>query len=416
MERIIVRDMLFYLMSHKLISKQQHGFLCRKSTTTNLLETLNDWSLAINQKKGVAAAYIDYAKAFDTVCHDKLCHKLAAYGIAGTLLQWIGSFLSDRSMCTRVGSSLSSYCELSSGVIQGSVLGPLLFVLYINDIIDLFPDVSLCKMYADDVKLYTTLECENDSQLLQTMLDDVQRWSDLWQLNISYKKCNIIVLGNVKTSVDFVLNGNVIQKVESLRDLGVIVSCNLKFSDHINKIVCRAHARANLIHKCFVSRDTATLVFAFTTYVRPLLEYASCVWSPQTIGLIKKVESVQRRFTKRLPNMKHLSYDERLRELKLESLELRRLKTDLIYTYKIICGYVDVDISNLFCFNNNITRGHSYKLHVNYCRNDVRKNFFANRVIHIWNKLPLNENVFRNINVFKVLLNSYDFSAFLHCF
>ena len=84
MERIIVHDMLFYLLSHKLISKQQHGFLCRKSTTTNILETLNDWSLALNQRKGVAAAYIDYAKAFDTVCHDKLCHKLAAYGIAGT--------------------------------------------------------------------------------------------------------------------------------------------------------------------------------------------------------------------------------------------------------------------------------------------------------------------------------------------
>jgi len=212
------------------------------------------------------------------------------------------------------------------------------------------------------------------------------------------------------------LNGNVLEKVDSLRDLGVIVNCNLKFTSHINKIVCRAHARSNLIHKCFISRDTDTLVFAFTTYVRPLLEYASCVWSPQSIGLIKKVESVQRRFTKRLPKMKHLSYDERLRKLKLESLELRRLKTDLIYTYKILCGHVDVDFNNFFRFNNNSTRGHCYKLHVNCCRVDVRKNFFTNRIIHTWNKLPLNEYSFRNLNAFKVLLDSYDFSPFLRCF
>ena len=128
MERVIVQNLLRYLHQHGLISTQQHGFLTKKSTTTNLLESLNDWSLALDSKDGVTIAHIDFAKAFDSVSHAKLYHKLQRYGILGNVLAWIQNFLTDRTHSTRVGNYLSSIQCLTSGVIQGSCLGPILYV------------------------------------------------------------------------------------------------------------------------------------------------------------------------------------------------------------------------------------------------------------------------------------------------
>src|SRR5664279_2488391 len=190
MERIIVADLLDYLRTNNAISNQQHGFLSGKSTSTNLLEALNDWTLAIKDKKAVTVAYIDYQKAFDAVSHSKLLIKLGAYGITGNVLKWIGCFLANRTQQTRVGSALSDIGSLISGVVQGSVIGPLLFLLFINDVVPLLTDEHCaCKLYADDLKLYTTLQLTEDATILQTKLDDLCMWSDLWQLRISFKKC-----------------------------------------------------------------------------------------------------------------------------------------------------------------------------------------------------------------------------------
>ena len=167
-------------------------------------------------------------------------------------------------------------------------------------------------------------------------------------------------------------------QVDSVKDIGVIIDNRLKFDVHINHIVSRAHRIANLIHKCFVSKHLPTLTLAFTTYVRPLLEYATCVWSPHSVGLVKKIESVQRRFSKRFACCSNLAYCERLTNLGLDRLELRRLRFDLIYVYKIIFGMIETDISTFFTVNTStVTRGHSFKLFVSRSRLDVRKYFSA---------------------------------------
>jgi len=148
----------------------------------------------------------------------------------------------------------------------------------------------------------------------------------------------------------FAFGSNTVANVSCVRDLGVLIDSNLSFVEHISHIVAKAHARAYLIHKCFLSRDTSTLVRTFTTYVRPLLEYCSCIWSPHFKNGIYKVESVQRNFAKRLRGMSDLSYSDRLAALNLPSLELRRLRNDLIWCYKILFGVAEMPVNSFFEF------------------------------------------------------------------
>ena len=415
MEKVITRRMLCYLYKHCLISKEQYGFLSGRSTTLNLLDALSDWTLAINNRHSVAVAYIDYAKAFDTVSSVKLCHKLKAYGIAGNLLLWIKDFLTGRTQQTRVGNALSEITALTSGVIQGSCLGPLLFVLYINDIVGVFNNGITCKLYADDVKMYTVVKSDIDCQRLQQALDKLQEWSDRWQLEISHKKCSILQVGySTKLSRDYYLCGASLSQAQSCKDLGITVDQRLTFTAHINNIVTRAHARASLIRKCFLSRDRDSLTRAFCVYVRPLLEYACSVWSPHHVTEIRKVESVQRRFTKRLPGLGEHDYSSRLAILDLDSLELRRLRQDLLLAYKIIFGLVNVDSSKHFTIcRDSVTRGHSYKLVASKCRVDVRKWFFNQRIVNVWNSLPATAECFASLSTFKMFLSRTDLSDFL---
>ena len=413
MERVIVKQTLGFLRKHGVINAHQHGFLSGRSTTTNLLESVNDWTLAINDRKSVGAVYIDYKRAFDCVSHSKLLLKLRSYGISGQLFNWIANFLQNRTQQTRVGSSLSNITDLTSGVVQGSVIGPLLFVLFINDVACLFNDSScVCKLYADDLKLYTVLESKVDCDKLQSKLNEICVWSDTWQLKISYKKCNFMYIGNTDCRVNMLLNDNVLQLVSDVKDLGVTVDAHLTFNKHIDQVVARAFIRSNLIHKCFVSRDVPTLLRAFLVYVRPVLEYASCVWSPYHVEQIKQIESVQKRFTKRLKGFETHDYKSRMSLLGIESLEIRRLKQDLIFTYKIVFGLVNNAASDLFTLtssvNVNRTRGHAYKLFPHQNRIDVRKHFFSERVINTWNSLPAETKHFSSLPVFKRFLRDVD--------
>jgi len=192
MERVIVKYLSDYLYEHKLISRQQHGFIRRKSTSTNLLETLNDWTLAIDNGDSITAAYIDFAKAFDSVSHQKLLHKLQGYGISGNLINWIKDFLFKRLQCTKVGDTLSQYKHLISGVIQGSCLGPLLFVIYVNDIVTLFGQDCVCKLYADDLKLYMRI---NSTHCASSLRPSWTSWfSGLECGSLTYLTKNVLFL------------------------------------------------------------------------------------------------------------------------------------------------------------------------------------------------------------------------------
>ena len=410
--------MLIYLKTNHIITRQQHGFLARRSTTSNILDSLNDWTLAINNKNSVTVAYVDYSKAFDVVCHSKLMHKLQHYGIVGDLLNWIGNFISGRTQRTKIGSAISDQVSLSSGVVQGSCIGPLLFILYINDVVGIIGKDCQCKLYADDLKIYSEIKTQQDEDLLQDSLDALTRWSRDWQLIISTKKCAILNIhrSSKAQSRDYTLAECVVPIHDAVKDLGVTVDSELKFTLHINNIASKAHSRANLIHKCFVSKDRESLLRAYITYVRPLLEYASQTWSPHLIADINKLEAVQRRFTKRLKGMQYMDYASRLEVLAMDSLQKRRLFADLVFAYKVLFGLNDMNPSDFFTLNSNYRETRKlnpYKLQISYCRVDTRKYFFSKRIETVWNSLRACEIDFTSLSSFKQLLQRSDFSKFL---
>ena len=413
MERIINAQLIDYLLLNSLITKHQHGFLLKHSTCTNLLETINDWTLALDNHLKTDAIYIDFQKAFDSVSHPKLLTKLESYHIRGDLLAWITAFLKHRTQQVKISNSLSDNIVILSGVPQGSVLGPTLFLLYINDLADGFAklDCSI-KLYADDAKLYSSFNVGDYSPALVEALEYITKWASIWQLQIANSKCVAHRISMVAASTyDYKISDYKLQWSSCTRDLGIYVDNNLKFAQHISKITHIGHSRAALILKCFFTRDPKVLVKAYCTYVRPILEYCTPVWSPHNSGLNDKLEDVQRRFTKRINGLSYLSYKDRLVYLELDSLRVRRIKQDMIMCYKIINGLVAIDCFDFFSFNDVRTRGHNFKLYLPDCRLDVRKFSFARRVCLVWNNLSYDTVNAVSLNSFKRKLATVVFDA-----
>jgi len=409
MESIIKQQLLYYLNEHKLISKQQFGFLSRHSSCSQLLDCFNEWTIILDARDSIDCVYIDYSKAFDSVVHNKLLAKLSAYGIEGNLFFWIKCFLCDRTQYVVIDGHCSSVHKVLSGVPQGSVLGPILFIIYINDIVDVVENNCFCKLYADDVKLFARIDMSTN--ILQLSLNNIFEWSVKWQLTINAAKCNYLLIGNVKSyCINYHISNVLLPSVSNARDLGLTVSSNLKFSSYIVDITNKAFARSALILRSFVTRDPFILSLAFTTYVRPLVEYCTPVWYPTSASDIRLVEKVQRNFTKRITAISSLTYHQRLEHLSLDSLELRRLRFDLHMVYRILHNLIDLSVDSYFTQSILSLRCGGCKLFKPRCNTAIRQNYFSIRIINCWNILPEHIISAPSLTSFKRLLLLHDLS------
>ena len=411
LEKIIHVKLLPHLNQFEIISNCQHGFLAGRSTTTNLLKCFNDWTSMLEDSSKVDVLYIDLAKAFDSVSHDKLLYKLTKIGIGGNLHKWFTNFLTGRSFNVKVDEVRSRHAPVGSGIPQGTILGPLLFILFINNVSHEILN-SQIQLYADDSKMYSRVNNIEQFRNFNNDIVKVNDWFESWQLKINFEKCEILHMGHNNFQYQYAINDNNIPAKEFCRDLGVCVDKKLSFDKHCLKIACISHYKAKQFYKSFTCHDIDLSMFLYKTYIRPVVESGTQVWSPYYKKDIDIIENVQRRFTKFLPGYFDMSYVERLRHLNLKSLEERRIANDVVFVYKIIHGLVDVQFDDLFSFNTNSTRGHSMKLNVNRSRLDIRKNFFCNRVIKIWNSL--NESVvsLNSSEKFKDSISSLDLRAY----
>ena len=408
-----IRDGLYdHIVRNKLLSINQFGFCKGRSCSTQLLVTIHEWMLSLDEKIPIDAVYLDFSKAFDTVPHKRLIHKLNSYGIQNNLLSWINSFLSDRTQYVKINDSKSKKTKVISGVPQGSVLGPILFIYYINDM----PKCTDCnlKMFADDSKASNTIQNFKDSLSLQSSIYDLNQWSDKWQQKFNSTKCKIMHIGKNNPHYQyFIKDGDKLTELSttfSERDLGVIVDPNLTFEEHINNQVKKARRLSGLLCRVITYNHVDVMIPLFKSLVRPILEYANVVWSPHLRKHIDNIESVQRNFTKRIIGMKDLDYHERLKILKIPSLEFRRFRGDLIEMYKICHKLYDpITTNELFEFvsDKSATRGHNFKVKKHHVKTNSFHNFFTNRIVNPWNNLPSEIVNAATMNTFKNKVDSY---------
>lgn len=318
---------------------------------------------------------------------------MKSYGIQGNVLGWIEDFLTGRKQRVIVNGQASEYCPVISGIPQGSVLGPVLFVIYINDLPQAVnSDVYL---FEDDTKLYRVINSIKDSETLQQDLTELEHWSHKWLLRFHPKKCKVVTIGrNTSHSYRYSMSDAdgttlYLEHTDTEKDLGVTIDCKLDFDKHINEKVNKANMTMGLIRRSFEYLDQANFLLLYKALVRPHLEYANAVWCPYKQKHIDIIEGVQRRATKLVPGLRNLPYEERLKRLNLPTMVYRRLRGDMIEIYKCTRDVYDGQLTDFISPGIvDHTRGHSQKLYLKYARLNVRKNVLGIRAVAPWNDLP----------------------------
>ena len=343
--------------------------------------------------------------------HRRLAQKLEAYGIGGNILQWINAFLTGRSQTVIVNGEKSKSSPVLSGVPQGSVLGPILFVIYINDLPDAVKsDVFL---FADDTKIARQVSTVEDSLALQEDLNALSNWSNNWLLEFNADKCHILTIGRIEDIThthNYKINGEELEHVFEEKDLGVTFDFELSFNEHICGKVKKANAIMGLIRRSFSYLDTNLFRKLYVTFVRPHLEYAQAVWSPFLVKYINLIENVQKRATRVVDGLTDLEYSERLRKLQLPTLSHRRHRGDMIEVWKHFNVYDSRTLSSSFKPKHRASRKHNLQLFYNKSKDGkkgTQHNSFYHRVTNAWNNLPKKVVENTTINGFKNDIDEY---------
>jgi len=409
MEKIIRNTLVNHLEQNNILSKNQHGFRKAKSCSTQLLECIEEWTQSLDENHEVDIIYLDFKAAFDKVPHKRLLRKMLSLGIKGKLYKWIENFLTNRQQRVVTNGIESSWGPVTSGVPQGSVLGPVLFLIYINDL----PEALDCtvKLFADDTKIYTNINTPSDEEKLQNNIFNACEWAIKWQMIFNVKKCKTMHIGKNEPSEYFMKDaeGKIckIQLVDSEKDLGVTFDDKLTFNKHIHLKVNIANRNLGLIAKSFTYLDKEMFLQLYKALVRPHLEYASVIWNPRYKKDIIAIENVQRRATRMMSNLKNLDYKNRLIHVGLPTMEYRRTRADVIQVYKLMNGIDKTSYDLLNVRDATTTRGHKQKLFKPRPRTNIRKNAFSHRVVNDWNSLPANVVEAPTLNSFKSRLNKH---------
>ena len=325
------------------MNENQHGFRAKRSCLSQLIAHYELILEALECNASVDVIYLDFSKAFDKVDHGILMQKLKKFNITGEIGIWIHNFLLNRTQQVTVEKCLSSESQVLSGVPQGSVLGPLLFLILLADI-DQDINSSAVSSFADDTRFLKKIEKFLDTQLLQQDLNTVYEWSKRNNMVFNSEKFEGITytapsINSVQRTYQADDESEITMK-EHIKDLGVTMSNDAGFGEHIKTIVRTAKNKLGWILRTFRTRDKLSMLTLWKSLVRPTLDYCCQLWSPISIGKIQEIESLQRTFTSKIDEVRHLNYWERLEALNLYSLERRRERYIIIYIWKILNNHV----------------------------------------------------------------------------
>ena len=396
------------------LSEWQHGFVKGKSCETQLVLTHHQWVTALDEGRQVDVAFLDFSKAFDRVNRSILLQKLCSFGISGYLLKWCESYLSNRWQRTVLDGVSSTWSEVPSGVPQGSILGPLFFVVFISDLPDVVLPGNTIALFADDCKISRIIDDASDQLCFQQDLDNLHQWSIRNALDFNVKKCKIMRITKKQHPYvsNYSLDNSILDEVKEFKDLGVTTTDNFNWNSHIDIIVSKANRMLGLIKRsCRGLDDAKTLRTLYCALVRSNVEYCSVVWSPYTKKNIEKLERVQRRATKWILKTED-NYETRLKKLNLMSLENRRFLADVTFLYKALNGISNINIDSYVDFYSDADhysfRKYDYlSLKKKYTRTNLLKFSFFHRIVDAWNLLPYDTRKAVSVNIFKKGVKKY---------
>ena len=347
--------------------------------------------------------FLDFAKAFDKVSHAHLLVKLQCYGIKGQILNWIRDFLTSRRQRVVIEGHSSHWLNETSSVPQGSIIGLLLFLVYINDL----PSSVSCNpdLFADDTVLHRQIDLVLNCEQFQEDLSSASDWCKSWLITLKTEKCKVLHITRKKDPIlhPYSLDNTMLPAVDYHKHLGVWVESSLSWDHHISSICAKASMVLGLIRRTFGSSNAVGIAMALKALVRPILEYACPVWNPYLVKHIHAIESVQGRAL-RLICGPDKACVERLAEINWDSLELRRKYLSIVQMYKIIFGYCDVDCSKYDVVGPSRTCSNNYKIRPKVTHTNYFKYSFFNCYINDWNSFSSSVLSPTSMNSFKTSL------------
>lgn len=394
-----------------LISLKQHGFTRGRSTATNLLEFVDYLTRNIIKGGQIDAIFMDLAKAFDRINHEILLKKLSRFPLDPCIINLLSSYLSDRTQIVCIGGEKSSPINPQSSVPQGSILSPLLFALFINDLPPLIKSNIL--LFADDVKIFLKINDLRDARQLQMDIETIINWCRINNLELNIRKCQVLSFTRRQEITfqyfNYNINNTTLLRVNTMKDLGVIFDSKLTFDAHINSLVKKSYITMGFIFRSLSKfRKISTYRQLYSTYIRSSLEYCTPVWNPHYQTQIDSLENIQRRFTRSLyrkfkyPSEKH--YLMRYLRLEMLSLQERRTLNDEIALYKINMGLLNTNLVDSLTFNRPMRS-------TRFNTNNTFYVPFATTNIEYFSPLyrmqRQHDIVFRNVNLNEPCLNAF---------
>lgn len=349
LEHVISHDINSYLETNGLFADCQHGFRRHHGCETQLLTTITDLTNSYDLNIPTDIAVLDFQKAFDVVSHPKLILKLFSSGIHPSTIEWIRSWLSHRNLAVTVNGVRSQNHKVSSGVPQGSVLGPLLFLLFINDMPDSIHFSNL-RLFADDSLLYKQIVSDSDSSQLQEDLDNLATWAETWQMSFNTGKCEHMRVARPTKQHDsssipeYSFSNDKLSYVNNIKYLGVFIDNQLSFDRHISEVCKKATSTLHMLMRNLKRARKKTRTIAYKTICRPILEYASQSWCPYKSKHIKSIEAINRKafrwanFKKKFDRITDMMAEEGW-----QSLVERRHANDIKMYFKILSGTAAID-------------------------------------------------------------------------
>lgn len=383
-----------YLAEYHPIACNQWGFQPQRSCTTTLLTTTYDWYGTMDKGKDVVAVFFDFQKAFDSVPHGPLITKLQNIGLHPHLVMWVKSYLTNRSQRVVLNGSESTTIDVLSGVPQGSVLGPLLFLIYINDLCAITLSTgSKVTMYADDLVLHKVVDAETAFIRLQKDINNIVQWSRSNKVNLNKSKCKVMLFSHKRHAMPPVfIENEQMEQVRTYKYLGLTITSTLKWDEHIDQLCLRAKKLLGYLYRLFYRNVQPTsLCNLFTALIRPILEYASQVWDPYTLKNKHKIENLQKYALRISSGRWAASYEELLDHFKLPTLASRREYLRVTTLHKLHSGhsYLPPDILKLQPVTSTrscSSTSNSYR--IPFARTAQFQNSFLPRTLQVWNNLP----------------------------